>query len=165
MLHVWRFPSVQHDASLVAPGEIAVPGEAVCFFHSEKKAERTCDRCGRFICTLCDLPLGTRHLCPTCVTGGLESDKVPELVAQRFIWAGLSFSLGLLPLLLLFLWPLWVITGPAAVFCGLWGWRRPGSVVRGKRRWSAVLGILGGIAQIAALVTIGYALSMTSSRQ
>src|SRR3954447_23540425 len=41
-----------------ASGERAGEGEAVCFFHPEKRAECACDRCGRFICALCDLPFG-----------------------------------------------------------------------------------------------------------
>ena len=54
--------------------------EAVCFFHPENRAALACDRCGRFLCAVCDMPLGTRHLCPTCLTSGLGGEKLPELV-------------------------------------------------------------------------------------
>ena len=125
-------------------------GEAVCFFHPENRATLTCDRCGRFLCTVCDMPLGTRHLCPTCLSSGLGGEKLPELVVRRFLWADASLLTGLVPLLAgLFVWPGFIVTGPAAVFCALFGWKRPGSLPGGRRRWVAVLGVICGVLQLA----------------
>lgn len=127
-------------------------GEAVCFFHPENRATLSCDRCGRFVCTVCDMPLGTRHLCPTCLSSGLGAEKLPELIVRRFHWANAAFLAGLLPLFAFFLWPFFIVTGPLAIFCALFGWKRPGSVPRGRRHWVAVLGLLLGIVQLAVLV-------------
>src|SRR4051812_32058662 len=71
LLRIAVFPT-----TLLAPpmptqtGARAMEGDATCFFHPTKRAERPCDRCGRFLCTLCDLPVGTRHLCPSCLKAG-----------------------------------------------------------------------------------------------
>jgi hypothetical protein len=137
--------------------ETAMGGEAVCVFHPEKKAALACQQCGRFICTLCDLPMGSRHLCPNCVEGGLVSEKVPELVNRRFIWGGASLALGWLPLLFgSFLFLGYIITGPAAIFTGISSFRKPGSLVRGRRPVAAIFGILGGVLQLAMVAVFFY---------
>ncbi|MHA3773052.1 hypothetical protein ACXR0O_16080 [Verrucomicrobiota bacterium sgz303538] len=103
------------------------------------------------------MPLGARHLCPSCIGSGLETDKVPELVTRRFVWGGFALSLGFLPLLLgIVIWPFFFLTGPTAIFAGVWGWRKPGSIVHGRRRWAATLGIVGGLIQIGVLGLIGF---------
>ena len=136
-------------------------GDAVCFFHPENRAALSCERCGRFICAVCDMPLGVRHLCPTCLSSGLGAEKFPELVVGRFLWASTALLLGLGPLLLFIFWPVFIVTGPAAVFCALFGWKRPGSLPRGRRRWAAVLGLGLGLLQLA--IWIGFLLLLSNS--
>ena len=145
------FPAFWNPAP-AAPGlaDHAGDGEAVCFFHPENRAALTCDRCGRFICEVCDMPLGTRHLCPTCLTSGLGGEKLPELVVRRFLWSETAMLTGLLPLVAgLFVWPGFIVTGTAAVFCALFGWKRPGGLPGGRRHWLAVLGLVFGLLQLA----------------
>jgi len=74
----------------------AMEGEAVCFFHPVNRAVLACDSCGRFLCTICDLPVGARHLCPVCLSKGLGKEKLPEIVPRRFLWARAALVLGLL---------------------------------------------------------------------
>ena len=96
------------------------------------------------------MPLGTRHLCPTCLTSGLGGDRLPELIARRVLWGGTALLAGLLPLVAgIFVWPGFIVTGPVAVFCAVFGWKRPGSLPRGPRHWVAVLGIILGLLQLA----------------
>src|SRR5262245_7047228 len=72
------FPACQNPPAAVstASGERGLEGEAVCFFHPEKRAAIACQACGRFLCALCDMPLGARHVCPTCLASG----KTEELI-------------------------------------------------------------------------------------
>ena len=77
------------------------------------------------------------------------------MIPWRFIWADAALLFGILPLVLgLFLWPFIVFSGAAAIFLALFGWKRPGSLPRGRRRWAAVLGMVGGASQIAIWLTI-----------
>lgn len=147
------FPAFHRDAAEAVPGlaNRAADGEAVCFFHPENRAERSCDRCGRFVCHVCDLPVGARHLCPACLSGALETDREHALVAWRFLWADSALLFGIVPVFLgIFIWPFLVLTGLTAIVLGVRAQQRPGSVVRGRRRWAAVLGIVGGAVQILA---------------
>jgi hypothetical protein len=137
-----------------ASGERALEGEAVCFFHPEKRATVACERCGRFLCALCDVPFGGKHLCPSC----LDVTKLPELVNRRVVWGHLAATLGILPLVLFCFYPLYFVTGPAAIFIALWKWKAPGSLVRGPRHGLAILGIIGGCLQLAVVTGIIFAI-------
>ncbi len=146
----WKSP-----ADLAGRAQTAGEGEAVCFFHPENRAAISCEKCGRFICSVCECTVGTRHLCPACLSSGLTGERLPELIPWRFIWADAAFFIGLMPLLLgVFLWPFIVFSGAAAIFLALYGWKRPGSLPRGRRRWAAIVGIGGGLLQIAIWFTI-----------
>jgi hypothetical protein len=143
------FPAWWTPTTVAPVLQRAMDGEAVCFFHPANRAVLPCDACGRFVCTICDLHVGSRHLCPVCLSKGLSNEKLEEIVPRRFIWSRTAFWLGLLPLLFsIALWPIIFATGGTAVIIALIGWKRPGSLVRGRQRWAAILGILLGLLQV-----------------
>lgn len=151
------FPAIGRTLKpTVETGEKVLEGEAACFFHAEKRATVPCDRCGRFICPLCDVLLGTRHICPACLAAGIGTERVSELIARRWRWDNIALVIGLVPLILsIGLWPFFIASGPVAVWAAIFGWRRPGSLVRGRRRWVLMLGGLLGLVQIAIFVGMG----------
>lgn len=145
------FPAFENPPPAISSfsGERALEGEAACFFHPEKRAILACESCGRFLCALCDLPFGTRHLCPAC----LEARKPAELLNRRMCWSLAALLVGVLPLLIsILIWPFLVFTGPIAIFLALWGWRKPGSLVHGSRHWAAIVGLLGGVIQVSGVI-------------
>ena len=149
----WRAPDDTASRSLPA-GD----GEASCFFHPQNRAARACDRCGRFVCSVCELTLGAQHLCPACLSVGIADPQKAEFVAWRFLWADGALLLGGVPLVFsLFIWPLLPLTALTAVVLAILSWRKPGSIPRGPRPWAAVLGAVCGILQLgifAALVLL-----------
>lgn len=152
------FPALESGSHLqIQRGERALEGDAVCFFHPEKRAEQSCSRCGRFVCGLCEMPVGREHLCPTCLGSGLESGKMEELTPRRIVWGQMALLVGGLPLLTL-MWPFYVITGPAAIGLAIYGWKKPGSLVNGRRRVAASFAIFFGLLQIAACAFVFYAI-------
>lgn len=162
LFRAWSSPASQGGASF----ERAMDGEAVCFFHPANRALLPCDACGRFLCSICDLPVGSRHLCPVCLSKGLGKEKLSEIVPRRFLWSKTAMWLGALPILFSFTFILifsFFATGGAAILIALIGWKRPGSLVRGRQRWAAVVGILLGLFQIAAWVGFLSLVSYTSS--
>jgi len=154
---VWSFPALARERRPPVEPTPAREGEAACFFHPGQQAVRPCDRCGRFLCALCELPLGSGYLCPACLGTEDAPVEIPELVSHRLSWPSLSMVLGLLPLtpLLWLFWPFFIVTGPAALFTAIYGWNKPTSLVNGSRRFSAVLGVIGSLLQIGVLVGIG----------
>lgn len=150
------FPAFwESHAAAPTHADQAGEGEAVCFFHPENRAALSCDRCGRFVCHVCDLAVGAKHFCPTCLSSALSGEKFPDFVPWRFLWADTAFLLGLGAFVFGFMiWPFLIFTGAAAIFLALFGWKRPGSIPRGPRRWASVLGLIGGVLQIVAWCVI-----------
>jgi hypothetical protein len=60
----------------------AMSDQATCFFHPEKAFQACCQRCGRFVCALCDLQLGAEHVCPACFERGRANSGVEAAKAE-----------------------------------------------------------------------------------
>ncbi|HEX2714385.1 MAG TPA: hypothetical protein VHM88_19505, partial [Candidatus Acidoferrales bacterium] len=71
-LQIRLWPAIRHNTSAAA----AMPDQATCFFHPDKAFQACCQRCGRFVCALCDLRLGAEHVCPTCFERGRADSGV-----------------------------------------------------------------------------------------
>ena len=120
--------------------------EASCFFHPDRQAERACDYCGRFVCALCDLDFGQKHICPSCLDAAGENREIAvDIEHRRVCYEEVAFLLAALPLILGFLmWWLWIISGPAAIFVALWSWKR-----------SSKFGSTGTLKRLAAIMLGG----------
>lgn len=145
----------------VARGASAVPAtaglDASCFFHAGRKAAAACDRCGRFLCAVCDLELEGRHWCAACLEAGRAAGTIAPLEHQRLrwdlaVWYLLAGSLVLC-------WPALLITAPVAL--GLAGWKLrapPSRVARSglglKLAFPVGLLLLGGLAALAVAIFV-----------
>ena len=138
------FPAYRRPPATGKAAEAVVAAEdAGCFYHPQSRATVPCDQCGRFLCALCDLEIGGRHLCPGCVNAGRKKKLMSHLDDGRVLYGRLALMVALLPLLF---WPLTVVTGPAAVFLAIYGWKKPRSLTGGGRV-SYVFAILIGLAE------------------
>src|SRR5439155_16734384 len=127
-LRVEVFPALFRPAAPAQSGQVLVTeGEAGCFYHPHKKAVLPCDACGRFLCALCDIEFSGQHFCPGCLETGRKKGHLTGLDNRRTLYDSLALSLALLPLLI---WPLTLITAPAALFIAIRYWKAQGSVVR-----------------------------------
>ncbi|MEO7318922.1 MAG: hypothetical protein ABIZ56_08045 [Chthoniobacteraceae bacterium] len=161
-LRVSVFPAIHRD---IGPGAVAekavLDSEATCFFHTDKKAAIVCDDCGRFLCTLCDVPIGGRHICPKCIEAGREKKTLTVLETYRTTYPNMVLTLAILPLLL---WPFTLLTAPLAVFLALYGWRKPPSLTGGKRRVSMILALVLALLQCAGWVALGVSIYVGATR-
>jgi hypothetical protein len=156
-LTVTPFPALFSDDIRAAhPEKILIEGEASCFYHADKKAIVPCSSCGRFLCALCDVTLGDRHLCPGCLETGRTKGKLTELETGRTLWDSMAMTLALLPAICL--WPS-LVFAPVALVLAIYAWRKPMSIVR-RSKWrlwvaiiASVLQILGWIAFFVGLFT------------
>ncbi len=109
---------------------------------------------------MCEITVGASRLCPNCLSVGISDPKKAEFIPWRFVWADAALVMGLVPLVFgLFIWPFLVLTAPTAIFFALFGWNRPGSVPRGRRRWEAVAGLVCALLQLAGFGLLVLALS------
>jgi hypothetical protein len=149
-LRIRVFPALTRPEMPVVAAPVLTEGESSCFYHPQKRAVVTCDRCGRFLCALCDIEVGDKHRCPGCLSSA--GNKPPELEKSRTLYDGLALMLATFPLLV---WPFTVITAPAALYLTVRHWRTPLSIFpRTKIRF--ILAFLFAGAQVAAWCYFAY---------
>jgi len=137
------FPELLHAPAKSSP-ESAFEGEATCFDHPGKRAAGVCAQCGRYVCTLCQVEFGTETLCPSCVSLRRGRAGAANLETGRRLYDSMALSLSLAPLLM---WPVTIVTAPAALFLSLLRWKAPLSPVR-RNRWRFAAAILISLAEI-----------------
>lgn len=156
-VHTFVFPALYREPE---EGEASTPvvldNEAGCFYHPGKKATIACEGCGRFLCALCDVELGERHVCTGCLDSEKKKGKLENLSKSRVLYDEAALALAILPLLM---WPATILTAPATLFVVARYWKSPGSIVpRSKFKFVlatlvALIEIGGWTAGIVALVT------------
>jgi hypothetical protein len=152
------FPAFVRPLPVGAAGEkIQEAGEAACFFHPGKRAAAPCDRCGRFLCSLCDLELDGEHLCPACFESGQSKGKIKSLENRCFRHDRLAFALAVWPIVVIPLMYFTVVTAPAAIYIAIRRWNSP----RGPRRQGRgylIAALLAALIEIVVWVFIVIAI-------
>ena len=157
-IHSRVFPAMWRALEVARPEQIVAGDDASCFNHPDNRAAAACQRCGRFICSLCAIPLAGQTLCPSCVEAHARGDTppaaAPVIAPKRVLYGNMALSLALLPLLV---WPLTLLTAPAALFVTLRYWRRPLSL-RGGTHLPHIFALVFSLLQIAGWTFLGYRL-------
>jgi hypothetical protein len=144
------FPAIFQTARTGTEAEnILIEGESGCFYHPQKRANATCDLCGRFLCALCDCEWQGRHLCPPCLETGRTKGKVQTLEQRRTLYDQIALSLAILPLITIIGFFLTIVTAPLVLFIVIRYWKRPGSMVQ-RSRIRFVIAFVLAVLQIAA---------------
>lgn len=141
-------------AKEMAPGQtgekLVVDEQSSCFYHPAKKASVTCQHCGRFLCSLCDIDMNGRHLCSGCIESGADTDKVAPLTSGITCYDDIALSLTVLPILLFYFT---FLTAPAAFVFSLWHWRKPRGFFN-RVRWRFVVAIILSVIQMGFWVSL-----------
>jgi len=133
-------------AGQISPAAVALSDQATCFFHPDKAFQACCQRCGRFMCALCDLQLGAEHVCPTCFERG-RADFGPEAASAEWrhrdvLYDSIAVTIGWGWILF---WPTIVAAIPAAIFLHVKYRKAPRSFLiprHGWRYWAAYAGLI-----------------------
>jgi len=144
---------------------IALSDDATCFFHPDKAFHACCQRCGRFVCALCDLQLGAEHVCPSCFERGRgNSVAEPEKAEWRHrdvLYDSIALTVGWAWILF---WPTILAAIPTVIVLHVKFRKAPRSSLiprRGWRFWMAYVGIVW----LPALLFGSYFLSRISGRR
>ena len=140
-LQICLWPVVQQNTNAAT----ALSDQATCFFHPDKAFQACCQRCGRFVCALCDLQLGAEHVCPTCFErgrsdSGAEAGKA-EWRYRDVLYDSIAVTVGWGWIIL---WPTIVAAIPAVIFLHVKYRNAPRSYLiprSGWRFWSAYVGL------------------------
>lgn len=150
------FPSL-YRSTAQSGAEAAEASEATCFYHPENRAVVPCASCGRFLCAVCEIPLGGQTLCPGCVHTGVTSRRLVQLENRRMLYDNVALALAVAPTLLI--WPT-LFTAPMAVFLSVRYWRAPTTILR-RTKIRFVLAAAFALCQIAVWGFGAYALALT----
>lgn len=141
-IRIW--PAVRRNANAAA----ALSDQATCFFHPDKAFQACCQRCGRFVCALCDLQLGAEHVCPTCFERGRTDPGAGAAPGAKGEWRhrdvlydSIASTAGWAWIII---WPLFVIALPSVIFLHVKYRKAPRSYLlprSGWRFWVAYMGL------------------------
>jgi len=146
-LRVAVFPAIDRPVAGALPEALDAASEASCFYHPHSRAVLPCDECGRFLCSLCELDVNGRHLCPTCFNAGVRERKIASVETRRTMYDTIALSLATFPALML--WPA-VIGAPASLYYVIRYWRAPGSLAP-RTRVRFYLAAFFGLSEIVGI--------------
>jgi hypothetical protein len=153
------FPAMLRPSAGALPQPIQTDTEASCFYHPQNRAASPCEECGRFLCKLCEIPLGSKTVCPSCFASGARENKIQDLDHKRTMYDSLALLLSTLPGL--FVWPA-LFSAPAALFIVIRHWRAPSSLVP-RTRIRYYLAALFAVAELVGLGFVIYGVVQVSS--
>jgi hypothetical protein len=157
-IRVW--PIVRQNSNAAS----AHADQATCFFHPDKAFQACCQRCGRFVCALCDLQLGAEHVCPACFERG-QADSGAEAGTAEWryrdvLYDSIAFTVGWVWIIV---WPAIVAALPAVIFLHVKYGKAPRSYLiprSGWRFWMAYAGLIW----LPLLIAIPYSLRWMAGR-
>ncbi len=144
------FPALTAAPAKIAAEAVVVAEDSVCFFHAENRAAAVCDGCGRFLCTVCAVPVGTQKFCPSCLAAAKKSEAT-NVVQERTLFDSLALTTAFVPVLLWFLSP---ITAPLTLGLVIYGWNKPGGITRGRGRVRFVVAGIFALLQIVGWIIL-----------
>ncbi|HTS76455.1 MAG TPA: hypothetical protein VMG40_09645 [Bryobacteraceae bacterium] len=144
------FPAIGRKRAGAQPEAVIADSEASCFYHPASRAVVPCDECGRFLCSLCEIEIDSRRLCPKCFEAGVASNRLQAAETRRTMYDTIALSLATFPALLF--WPA-IVGAPAALYTIVRRWRTPLSIVP-RTRVRYYLAALLALAEIAGAVLL-----------
>lgn len=118
--------------------KLVAGSDASCFHHPAKQAEVACESCGRFLCSVCDIPFEGKHLCSSCFSSERDKGNFSEWDAERKC----PGSIALFFVIVSFLIPWFaLIVIPGVILYVCMNWKAKGSIVR-TSKWRLVLALV-----------------------
>ena len=142
------FPGLTAKRAPVAPQAAVLAADSVCYFHAGNRAETICEGCGRLLCAVCTVPFAGHKLCPACIAATRKSGAT-AVTRSRVLLDGIALALAGLPLVV---FPLTALTAPLALGLVVFGWNKPGSLVRGRGRVRFIIAGILALIEIAGWV-------------
>lgn len=113
----------------VSAEKLLIDTEASCFNHAEKKAVSVCESCGIYICALCEISNGKKTVCANCYSQNLATKK--DAVTKDYVsYSRVASSIMLYSL---FMYPVLVVTAPAALIYSIKHYGKPEGYFRSKQ--------------------------------
>ena len=119
--------------------------DTLCANHARNAAVTTCQRCGLFICSLCDMNIGAGSYCPSCFERVRAEGALPS--AAR-VYRDYTAMARLSLIASFFLWFLMPLLGILATYYAIKGLKQRREL--GRSRVGPIVAIFFGLLEIAA---------------
>ena len=126
------------------------PSENLCANHADNVAVASCERCGAFICSLCEIQVEERTLCPACFE---RLSAAGELIAVRTTFRDFGSLALICAVSGLIVTCLGIFLGPAALYFAVRALRQQKELGERQGRLTAwIAGALGAATTVASLL-------------
>jgi hypothetical protein len=143
------FPKFHEDPADRPIIHLGEGSQAVCYFHSRYRAQHPCDHCGRFLCEICAISVGSRQLCAECLSQLKKQRSETGLVQYAALFDNVALFLVIAPVVTLFFWFLTIFSAPISLFLSFYYWSRQWNLLPRSR-------IRYGLAILLSLLLIGF---------
>src|ERR1700722_6703308 len=158
IVEAYIFPEFHRDPSSPPQIQLALEHEAACYFHSRFRAMTPCDNCGRFLCEICAISVGSRQLCPECLAQLRKQRNEMGLVYYAPLFDGVALFLVIAPLVTVIFWFFTILAAPVSLFVSFYYWSRQWNLLP-RSRLRFVIAILLSLLLIAAWALAIYYLA------
>jgi len=158
-------PQRAEAANVVEVMAVGPEGANACANHARNAATAVCQRCGLFICSLCDMNVGTGSYCPSCFER-VRTEGMLQPAARRYRdYAMMARTSAIVGVLFGFMF-LGLPFGAATVYYGLKARKQRISEGRSTAGmvFAIVVGALEMLAGIGTLLFIFYAIGKAASK-
>lgn len=131
--------------------DVGPDGANACANHARNAATASCQRCGLFICALCEMNVGTGSYCPTCFDRVRTEGSLLPAARKYRDFAGLARTCALIGLLTS-LFFIGIPFGALAVYFGIKA--RKQKKMEGRSSFGMIVAILVGIVDV--LIGVAY---------
>jgi hypothetical protein len=158
-VEAYIFPEFDRDPPPRPGRHLAQEHEAVCYFHSRFRAMTPCDNCGRFLCEICAISVGSRQLCPECLSQLRKQRNETGLVYYAPLFDNVALFLVIAPLVTVIFSSFTILAAPVSLFVSFYYWSRQWNLLP-RSRLRFIMAILLCLLLIAFWVfVIGYAVT------
>jgi uncharacterized paraquat-inducible protein A len=138
----------------VAQVATAGPAEAnACANHERNAAVTSCQRCGLFICSLCDMNVGSGSYCPACFDRLRTEGTDPAMATKTRDYRAMALVATIAGFFMIFIFIGFVFGALALVYLSRGATQR---AARGQSRWTVGMVVMGLFALLEILGSIGY---------
>jgi len=153
------FTPPTRQTRIVEMAVVGPEGANACANHARNAAVTSCERCGLFICSLCEMNIGEGSFCPNCFQRARSEGTMQTTVTRMRDYASMAKMSAVLGIFM-FALTLGVLFGPLAMYYSRKGLkqRREDNDPTYSMHITMVLGaleLIGGIIYIGSLVVGG----------
>lgn len=117
-----------------------------CLNHPDKAAVTICEECGAYLCSLCDLEVEGRHICPNCLKNSKE--KIKSLKTDAVLYDDIVLSVSVISFVLFYFA---ILSAPFVIVYSIMKWNKVNVPYRRRSKLRFLIAISISILQLVGI--------------